>query len=142
VNNKPCEDENPHEAHEFGYISLLEPRHCPGVDPLGELDDHERQLIKTHRARHFELQECPEEADRLERETWEERFREAEIWKRIALDITRCAHGRIQGERCGACPEGVSPDRSGALIGYGYDGRRLVIPGRREAINPGNWYCD
>lgn len=62
-------------------------------------------------------------------------------WDRLVADLTRCEHGRIQGDRCFSCPDGVSPDQSGREVGWSLDGTyRVVVPPRELSHDPDNWY--
>jgi hypothetical protein len=65
----------------------------------------------------------------------------AELWRQLAINIARCEHGRIQGDPCFSCSEGVSPDQTGRGIGYSLDGAcRLVVPPREKMNDPRAWY--
>lgn len=62
-------------------------------------------------------------------------------WRRIVIDLTRCEHGRVQGDVCYGCPDGWSPSQEGREVGYSLDGTfRLVVPSRALADNPAAWY--
>lgn len=66
---------------------------------------------------------------------------EAELWRQLAVNLTRCEHGRVQGDTCVMCPDGFSPDQSNRPLGYSLDGAsRLVIPPRELMSDPHNWY--
>ena len=74
-----------------------------------------------------------EEIDYLRNETVE--------WRRLAMSLSRCEHGRIQGDVCNQCPDRTSPDQTGRVVGYSMDGAyEVVIPPRGSMHVAENWY--
>lgn len=66
---------------------------------------------------------------------------DAADWAKIVNALTRCEHGRVQGDPCFGCPDGWSPDRSGTVLGHGLDGAyAVVIPPRGESHRPEAWW--
>lgn len=67
----------------------------------------------------------------------------AEQWRQLAVNLTRCEHGRVQGDICLGCPDGVAPDASGRLVGYSLDGEyEIRIPNRDLMHVPIAWYVE
>jgi hypothetical protein len=65
-------------------------------------------------------------------------YPDAGNWKVVVQTLSRCVHGRTQGDGCFECTEGFSPDRSGTLVGEG-PGGRVVVPARENARDPHAW---
>lgn len=76
----------------------------------------------------------------LDRQEVRRILQRAEEWRRLAVDLTRCEHGRIQGDNCFSCPEGISPSQAGRHVGYALDGQRIIIPDRENQHKPEAWY--
>jgi hypothetical protein len=63
-----------------------------------------------------------------------------ELWRQLAVNLTRCEHGRVQGDACYGCPDGRSPDQSGRELGWSLDGAyRVVVPPRAMMSDPRAW---
>lgn len=66
---------------------------------------------------------------------------ELALWRKIVVNLTRCEHGRVQGDICYGCPDGWSPSQEGRELGYSLDGTfRIVVPPRSQADDPKAWY--
>lgn len=64
-----------------------------------------------------------------------------ERWRRLAVDLTRCEHGRVQGDTCSGCPDRTAPSQAGRPIGHSLDGTyRVVVPERATQADPDAWY--
>lgn len=65
----------------------------------------------------------------------------AEMWREIVMNLTRCKHGRIQGDDCQKCPQGASISQAGRVVGFSLDGAyEVVIPPPGRMGDPHNWY--
>ena len=57
------------------------------------------------------------------------------------IELTRCEHGRVQGDSCYGCPGGWSPNQAGREVGFSLDGTfKVVVPPRDEMNDPKAWY--
>lgn len=62
-------------------------------------------------------------------------------WRKIVVNLTRCEHGRVQGDNCWSCPDGWSPSQEGRELGFSLDGTfRIVVPPRSQMNDPKAWY--
>lgn len=61
----------------------------------------------------------------------------------ILRDLTRCDHGRQQGDRCLFC-EGISQGNPllppGTPVGYGINGEPMWMPTRDQVTDPDAWF--
>lgn len=64
-------------------------------------------------------------------------------WAALVADLDRCEHGRHQGDDCGgSCgyrSKGNPHLPTGALLGYGLRGDRIVMPSRENKHDPAAW---
>jgi hypothetical protein len=64
-----------------------------------------------------------------------------EDFRQLVMDLTRCEHGRIQGDNCNGCAGGWSGSREGIMLGYSLSGqKRIVIPSRDTQHDAKEWY--
>lgn len=62
-------------------------------------------------------------------------------WRRLAMSLSRCEHGRIHGDVCSQCPNRTSPDQTGRVVGYSLDGaHEVAIPPRGSMHVVESWY--
>lgn len=62
-----------------------------------------------------------------------------ERWRQLAVDLTRCPHGRVQGDHCFGC-RGPAPDASHRHVGNSLYGKPVHIPTREAMHDPEAWY--
>lgn len=62
-----------------------------------------------------------------------------EKWRQIVVDLTRCVHGRVQGDHCFGC-RGPAPDASHRHVGNSLRGKPVHIPTRDAMHDPEAWY--
>ena len=66
---------------------------------------------------------------------------ELAAWREIVVNLTRCEHGRVQGDNCFGCPSGWSPSQEGRGVGFSLDGTfRITVPPRSQMADPKAWY--
>lgn len=68
--------------------------------------------------------------------------REEEKWRALMKSSTRCTHGRLMRTACRPCPGGVSPDRTGLIVGYTMYGKKVVVPEYEQLDDINAWIRD
>lgn len=88
-------------------------------------------------------EDYPTYVERLEAtvKAFYERSIRNEKWRELVVDLTRCVHGRVQGDDCYGC-KGVAPDVVGRQVGTSLRGRPITIPTRDYMNKPEAWYAD
>lgn len=68
--------------------------------------------------------------------------RDEEKWRALVKAAARCRHGRIMGNRCTQCPEGIAPDCEGNLLGYTMSGKEVRTPAYEDLNDIQAWIRD